>query len=155
MKEEIKPHFGGLWAEVGYPLDDRRLRNALHFFGTMYLVFLGLKKPKRIEQAMYHYVLDDREMSMQQLWGDKTTDMPVVEIKWRFVDHRFLEFVDGKRVSLWEPVTTERLVDEGYPMQLFESLRSHFVEIGSFYTTEALVPDASAFRALRRKSKKK
>lgn len=155
MKEKITPYFGGLWAAADEPDDPRRLRIGMHFFGTMYLVFFGLEKPSRIETSMYHYVLDADEMSMQQLFGDETKDMPITEVRWRFVEGRYLEFVEGKKISLWEPAKMEELVKEGYPAKLFESLRNHFIDIGSFYTTEALVPDRSVFEALRRRSKRK
>lgn len=153
-KKDITPHFGGLWAVFGEPPDDRKMRTALHFFGTMYLVFLDFEKPNRIEQSMYHYVLDEGEMSLQQLYGDETKDMPIIEVKWRLVEGGLLEFVEGRKMSRWEAVTVEQLVKEGYPVQLFESLRRHFIDIGSFYTTEGLVPDSSVFAALRRRSKK-
>lgn len=154
-KKRITPHFGGLWAVVGEPPDDRKMRTALHFFGTEYLVFLDFEKPNLIEQSMYHYVLDEGEMSLQQLWGDETKDMPIVEAQWRFIEGRLLEFVEGGKMSRWEPVTVEDLVEEGYPMRLFESLRRQFTDIGSFYTIEGLVPDSSVFAAVRKKSKRR
>jgi hypothetical protein len=149
-KSRIVPYFGGLWAVVGEPPDERRMRTAMHFFGEEYVVFLDFEKPNRIEQAMCLYVLDEGEMSVQHLNGDETEDMPIIEVKWSLEDGRYLHFIEGRKMSRWGPVTVEQLVDEGYPQIVFESLRNHFVETGSFYLTEALVPDASVFEALRK-----
>jgi hypothetical protein len=153
MKNEVTLHFGGLWAVVGEPADDRRLRTALHFFGQMYLVFLDFEKPNRIIQSMYHYVLGDGVMSMQQLHHESKEESPIVEVEWRLVNDGLLEFVENGKTSLWEPVSAEQLAEEGYPMQLFESLRRAFVDLGSFYT-DALAPHPSSFAALRAKGRR-
>jgi len=154
MSEQITPHFGGLWAVYGEPPDERRLRTAMHFFGENYLFFLDLEKPNRIIQSMYQYVLDEHVMSLQQLDSESKEETPIIEVKWRFLKSGRLEFVEGGKMSLWEAVTVDKLVEEGYPRQLFDSLRRTFTtELGSFYTTDGLVPDKSAFAALRSGSK--
>jgi hypothetical protein len=47
-------------------------------------------------------------------------------------------------------VTTEQLVGEGFPADALKSLRDAFVDGGSFYSSAPLVPEASAFAAMRR-----
>jgi hypothetical protein len=150
MSKRIAPYFGGLWTVYGEPPDERHLRTAMQFFGENYMVFLDFEKPNRIIQSMHHYVLDERTMTMQQLDAESKEELPIVEVKWRLLENGLLEFIEGKKFSLWEAVSVDKLVSEGYPRQLFDSLRGAFLDLGSFYIDAGLVPDKSVFTAARK-----
>ncbi len=155
MTTEFVPHFCGLWVIAGEMKDENRLRSALHFFGDTMMVFLDFEKPNKVMQSMQHYVLGDGEMSIQELDHERQDEMPIFDIKWRFVDERYLEFYDGDETSRWEPTTAEQLVAEGYPVQVFDSLRSAFLDMGSNYTTACAVPDSSVFAFVEEREREK
>ena len=150
MTKQITPYFGGLWAVHGDPLDDRRLRTAIQFFGETQMVILDFEKPNRIIHATYAYTLEERTMSMQEIDSESKEEKPIIEVGWRLHDNGLLEFAQGKRVTLWEAATVDQLVSEGYPRQLFESLRAAYLESGFYYLDACLVPDKSVFEAARR-----
>ncbi len=148
---DIKLHFAGLWAVVGEPSVENKVRTALHFFGNNYMVFLDFTKPNFLSQIMYHYVLADGELSMQLLDHESKEEQPIIPLRWRLLEKRLLRFEQADRkYSVWEPVTAEQLEREGFPQAALDSLRKAFLDAGSFYSTVPLVPDSSAFRASKK-----
>jgi hypothetical protein len=150
MRKQIIPYFGGLWAVHGDPLDDRRLRTAIQFFGETQMVVLDFEKPNQIIHAAYAYTLEERTISMLEIDSESKEEKPIIEMKWRLHDNGLLEFAQGKRVTLWEATTVDQLVSEGYPRRLFDSLRAAYLESGFFYLDGCLVPDRSVFAAAKK-----
>lgn len=151
MKKHPPLHFGGLWALMAEPAPNQLARTAIHFFGENYLVFLDYEKPNNIAQGIFDYQLTADELRYQWLGGEKPENNPVITIKWRMVDERFLELTESSgHKSLWEPVLAEQLIEEGYPAIVFESLRSSFSDLGALYSVDALAPDPSAFEVLKK-----
>lgn len=150
MRKQITPYIGGLWALYGEPLDERLLRTAIQFFGETQMVFLNFEKPNRIMHTTYAYTLEERTMTMLEIDSESKEEKPTIEVNWRFHDTGLLELAAGKQVTLWEPATVDQLVSEGYPRQLFDSLRAAYLESGFSYLDACLVPDKSVFEAARK-----
>lgn len=151
MRKKVKLRFGGLWAPVRSKPNERPIRPALLFLGDTQVVRLDYRGPKKIMRDELLYMIEGDQLIMESQQGDED-ERPLIRVKWRLVDDRLLEFSENGITSLWEPVRAEELAREGYPIEIFESYRKAFLDVGSFYTIEGLAPHPSALEAIKKQS---
>ncbi len=142
MQRYMKPFFGGLWAPIRAQATTP-IRPAILFLGDNYFVRFHLSpSDKTISILSRTYIIEGNEVYYSSMYPEEEGD-ETFSFKWKVTEDGLLEFEQGGRKTLWEPVTAEEMAEEGYPIGLFQKYRKAYADEGHLHTIEGLVPDLS------------